>query len=138
MAKVNLEKEMAKMVAEGAGGKFFPHLFYHESSGILQVILRNCSIYEARVTTCFEVFRDNRPRKKQGSFVGFSLWNVRGMLRDQGYKRSSISLEHLIKRYGRYYKPSCYERNVFGKYEKKILKIARKHQFVWHFKEDFV
>ena len=131
MAKVNLEKEMAKMVAEGDGGKFFPHLFYHENLGFLQVILRNCSECEVFVTKYFDVLRDNHPRKKQGSFVGFNLWGVRGMLHDQGYKRSSISLEHLIKRFGRHY-GLPYKQNVFGKYEEKILKIARKHQFVWH------
>ena len=131
MAKVDLDKEMAKMVGEGCGAKFHPYLLYRENEYLLQVVLRNFSIWEESITNCFDILRDNNPREKQGSFVGFHLWGVREMLHDQGYKKSSISLEHLIKRFSRHYKFS-HKKKVFGEYEEKILKIARKHQFVWH------
>ncbi len=126
-----VRKEMRALFSEVMPGKFHPYLDYCKETGLFQVILRDCSMCEGVVTTYFDVLIDNHPRKRQGSFVGFHLWGVRGMLKEQGYKKSSISLEHLIKRFGRYHKLP-HGRNVFGKYEEKILKIARKNQFVWY------
>lgn len=115
----------------GTPSKFHPHLHYNESLGCLQVLLRDCSMCEVAVTSHVDVLKDNHPRKKQGIIIGFNLWGVRGVLYDQGYTRSSISLECLIKRFDRQNKLP-FETSVFGRYDKHILHIARTHQFVWH------
>ena len=112
-------------------GKFHPCLVYNESLSVLSVRLRDCSFKEERVEMPFDVLIDNHPNKKQGTFVGFNMWDVRDMLNDQGYTRSSISLEHLIKRFDRYHMSVLDVDGVFGGYKDKILAIAHKHQFVW-------
>lgn len=112
-------------------GKFQPHLHYNESLGCLQVLLCDCRIREVVVSRSFDVLKGNHLKSKNEVIAGFILWGVRGMLHDQGYTKSSISLEHLIKRLERFHKMP-YGMSVFGRYNQYVLCIARKHQFVWH------
>ncbi|OHA84401.1 MAG: hypothetical protein A2937_01525 [Candidatus Yonathbacteria bacterium RIFCSPLOWO2_01_FULL_47_33b] len=117
-----------------SSGKFHPHLHYDESMGCLQVLLRNCDIREVEVSRSFDVLKNNHPQNKKGNIAGFILWGARGMLYDQGYTKSSISLEHLIKRFERH-NNLPHNTSVFGRYDEYVLRIARKHQFVWHISE---
>lgn len=112
-------------------GKFRPHLFYNKKLGVLQVLLRDCSRSEVYISRPFDILLDNHLKKGKGNFVGFNLWGVRGMLHDQQYKKTSISLEHIIKRFDRHY-GLLFGKGVFGKYKEQLLSIAREHQFVWH------
>jgi len=116
-----------------SSGKFHPHLLYNESLGCLQVLLRDCgmNMREVVVSRPFDVLKDALPKEKQNPIVGFIFWNAKGMLYDQGYTKSSISLEHFIKRFERHHKLP-YHTSVFSRYDKYILHVARRHQFVWH------
>lgn len=117
----------------GVSDRFHPHLQYNESLGCLQVILRDCgmNVREVVVSKPFDILKDCLPKGRQNPIVGFIFWNAKGMLYDQGYTKSSISLEHLIKRFARYHKLP-YNTSVFSRYDQYVLHIARTHLFVWH------
>ena len=85
-------------------GRFRPHLRYDERLCCLQVLLRDSRTREVVVSKQFDILKDIHPKKKQGVIAGFNLWGVKGMLYEQEYFRSSIALEHLIKRFDRFHK----------------------------------
>lgn len=110
-------------------GKFHPCLVYGHGLGGLHVLLRDCSINEVIISNYFDVLEDNHPKKK-GKLAGFTLWGARQLLFDQKYKKSSIPLEHLLKRFEQQYQPHAIQK-IFGEYKEQIFAIAREQQLVW-------
>lgn len=107
-----------------------PHLLEYRAKGdMLNVVFRPCGPIRIINSATVDIFTGIRRRDgKQGGIVGFSLWGVSDVL--QEYKESSISLEHLIKRFDRYHSSHGRE-SVFGEYKEELLSLAREHQFVW-------
>lgn len=110
-------------------GKFHPCFAYHPGLGGLHVLLRDCSIREVMISDYFDILEDTHLKKK-GKIVGFTLWGARQLLVDQKYKKSSISLEHLLRGFERSYQQHC-EKKIFGEYKEQIFAIAREQQLVW-------
>lgn len=107
-----------------------PHLLEYRARGdVFKVVFRSCGPIRIITSASVDIFTGIRRHDgKQKGIVGVALWGVSDVL--QEYKKSSISLEHLIRRFERYH--SSHGRvSVFGEYKEQILAIARKHQFVW-------
>ncbi|MBI5799076.1 MAG: hypothetical protein HZB10_04060 [Candidatus Yonathbacteria bacterium] len=133
--QIPLERLEKKVVDGVPMEKFHPHLMFHNAieagaDDSLTVVLKQCDVSIEEVSPHFSVYKNRHPKKKKGTIAGFTLRGVREMLREQGYKGSSISLENLIKRISRHHKEKNIQSN-FGKYEKKLLAIASEQQLVW-------
>ena len=124
-------------------GKFHPCLVYNEELDLLQIKIRDCSFVERSVFSKYytvDVLEDNHPRRtKKQKIVGFNLWGARKILTDQGYTKSSIPLENLIKRFLVYFDgykwpagaPAQFIKYTEDIFKKEALAVAREHQFVW-------
>jgi hypothetical protein len=116
-------------------GKFHPHLIYYANVDLLQVRLRDSTCVERPTVEgtyhVVDILVDNYPSsKRNGEIIGFNFWSPRHILLTQGCKKKSISLEHLVGHLSRAY--SDFSKNVFGVHKGAILKVAKKHEFVWH------
>lgn len=112
-------------------GKFNPCLVYYQGLGCLSVHLKDCSIREVRVTDSLDLLYNMHPKTKDGELVGFNLWKLHEVLGEKGYTKSSISLEHLLKRIDKYVLAGPCEMSALGEHKETLLAIAREHQFVW-------
>lgn len=125
------QKLLPPKIKEAKVQKKPPYLRYFQNKGVLQVLFRGSLVYRRMFCHGFDVIIDNGPTKRRGAIIGFNFYGARGMLYDQGYKKSSITLEHFVKRFTSYHSLP-YGQNVLGAYEQQILKLIRKYQFVWH------
>jgi len=133
--KVQSNRFQKKMIDGVPVGKFHAHFVLHgagddKAEDSLDVVIHQREHNTEEISPCFHVCKDTYPQKKKGVIAGFILHGIQGILRDQGYKKSSISLEHLIKRFIRYHKEKGTPIDL-GEYENKLLAVAKKQQLVW-------
>lgn len=111
------------------------HLLEYRARGdVLKVVFRSCGpirvrriIVSAPVVSSVDIITSiSRRDVKQGRIVGIWLWGVSDVIQD--YKKPSISIECLIRRFDRYHKG---RESVFGGYKYQLLVLAREYQLEW-------
>lgn len=122
-------KKLGNKVMDGKQmEKFHPHIAIpEEGNDEVKVVLRAREVNEVRISPHLTIFVDTNPRRKKSNIAGFVIHGAREMLRAQKCKKQSIPLDKLIKRLASHCKGS--EDNIFGAYERRILKIASRNEF---------